>query len=110
MKKSPEGYIYPEIHIFENEIGISLSTTLRKKHRGKWYKISITTGYFFDHIDMDTKEIKCELLQKIHCMAYNAMILGKVQIKAVDEFCNIVFPLDTNQESEESRLRKTQPK
>jgi hypothetical protein len=97
-------YIYPSIEIISHTIEgvgttMSFDTTLRKKHRGKWYlwKINRIWSYKYD-FDLNTP------LKIFHAEVYNVIILGKINTSLVDMDGNKIFKLDPNQQSEEERL------
>lgn len=99
--------IYPSIEIEETDIirdgnkenVLKFNTALRKKHKGKWYLWLFKKQY----INLLICE-RLNALNQLHAEVYRCQLLGKVNLKIGS--C-MIFPLDSNQEEEEDRLKKT---
>ena len=91
--------IYPDVKISETHNGITISTTVRKQHQGKWYK--------WRHLQMaySTDDLyKRKMLARLHEAVYQTIILGKIDPSLMAYDNEPIFIEDTDQRSEEERL------
>lgn len=94
--------IYPKIEIRETEATIELFTTLRKKHRGKWYLWEFYQKYLYRG---DKDKQKVQLIERLHQEVYFIIITGKISNKIVDMNGSPLFRKDQNQISESERIK-----
>lgn len=102
-------YIYPAMRstIKDNgkEIALTVETSLRKEHEGKWYlwkfwKKCVYKNY--DELIAHTPIVR----DMTHREVYHAIILGKINLQIKDGDGFSIFDLDPNQEPETERLNK----
>ena len=93
--------IYPMIIVKRNENTLSMTTILRKKHRGKWYLWNFQRNAYVPKERMDFSAAVSSFNRDI----YMCMLYGKVDTKAVYQDGEKVFKLDENQMDEKLRMR-----
>lgn len=91
--------IYPKVLTTKGH-DITVSTTLRMEHEGKWY----LCNFIQSHSNPETPE--SILLDRLHKEVYKMQHIGKVGPDLVNIFEEKVFKLDDNQESEVERITK----
>lgn len=95
MKKT----IYPEIEIIDRPTSLILTTTLRKKHNGKWYFVEFIKSWR----KIDEKD-KIKATVSFSKEVYYFIILGKIN-KLLDAEGNRIYKLDPIQISETERVK-----
>lgn len=93
--------IYPEIGLRESEHSLTISTTLRKEHNGKWYLWN-----FYKQWELQENIDSQKLIEQFHQEVYFTIILGVVQEDVTDMYGNLIFKEDENQVSEIDRIKK----
>lgn len=93
--------IYPEIGLRESEHSLTISTTLRKEHNGKWY-----LWKFYKQWKLQENSDRQKLIEQFHQEVYFTIILGVVQEDVTDMYGNLIFKEDENQVSEIDRIKK----
>ena len=93
--------IYPEIGLRESEHSLTISTTLRKEHNGKWY-----LWKFYKQWKLQENSDRQKLIGQFHQEVYFTIILGIVQEDITDMYGNLIFKEDKNQISEIDRIKK----
>ena len=107
MQKS----IYPKIEIrdaivvdSENKYNsLTLFTTLRKEHEGKWYMWEFFKNW---HLPFGDEKAKIQALENFHSEVYFAIICGIVSEKLTDMYGHPIFKEDTRQISEVDRIKE----
>lgn len=125
----PNYSLYPEVDIFEypvtrkvskstfpvfglpntltvNELlytNIQISSTLRKKHRGKWYLIDFYQSRKV-HSSENLEDVKKNYLERLRKDVYCAILFRVVNTKMVDKDGYPIFLLDSDQRDEKERL------
>ena len=96
-------HIFPIINCERKDNTLFLETTLRKKHRGKWYLWYFNRNAYVPNGNNDFTAAVSSFNRDI----YLAQMFGKIQshLEVGGEKC---FPLDINQQSEEDRLKPRQ--
>ena len=93
--------IYPKIGLRESEHSLTISTTLRKEHNGKWY-----LWKFYKQWKLQENSDRQKLIGQFHQEVYFTIILGIVQEDITDMYGNLIFKEDENQISEIARIKK----
>ena len=93
--------IYPEIGLRESEHSLTISTTLRKEHNGKWYLWN-----FYKQWELQENTDRQKLIEQFHQEVYFTIILGVVQEDVTDMYGNLIFKEDEDQVSEIDRIKK----
>lgn len=93
--------IYPKIGLRESEHSLTISTTLRKEHNGKWY-----LWKFYKQWKLQENSDRQKLIEQFHQEVYFTIILGIVQEDITDMYGNLIFKEDENQISEIDRIKK----
>ena len=93
--------IYPKIGLRESEHSLTISTTLRKEHNGKWYLWN-----FYKQWELQENIDSQKLIEQFHQEVYFTIILGIVQEDITDMYGNLIFKEDENQISEIDRIKK----
>ena len=93
--------IYPEIGLRESEHSLTISTTLRKEHNGKWY-----LWKFYKQWKLQENSDRQKLIGQFHQEVYFTIILGIVQEDITNMYGNLIFKEDENQISEIDRIKK----
>jgi hypothetical protein len=104
-----ERHIYPSINMYV-ELDLRgqktvFKTSLRKKHKGKWYFWNVTLNYY--HKDDLMIDEMVRILNNFHSQVYQAILLGKLNPKIryeIDGILQDIFELDPDQRSETERL------
>jgi hypothetical protein len=81
---------------------LTLSTTLRKKHNGKWYLWEFFKKH---HLPFNDEASKIQALNRFHSEVYFTVVCGKVSVNSVDHQGQKVFKEDTSQISESDRIK-----
>lgn len=104
-----ERKIYPKVDMYfeQDAMGqkIVFRTSLRKKHRGRWYLWDVVENYYHEH-ELSREEL-IETLNQFYSQVYKAIMFGKVNLKLIVERNGVVMPvfkLDPDQRAEEERL------
>ena len=92
--------IYPEIGLRESEHSLTISTTLRKEHNGKWY-----LWKFYKQWKLQENSDRQKLIGQFHQEVYFTIILGVVQEDVTDMYGNLIYKEDENQISEIDRIK-----
>jgi len=110
MNINKSEYIYPNIE-FKDDIFLELGrnyftmrTTLRKKHKGKWYKWEFHNSFV---LDIDDEKSKLKLIHEFHSDIYLTLILGKVNLHLRENTGDLVFKEDKSQKTEIERVKYT---
>ena len=93
--------IYPKIGLRESEHSLTISTTLRKEHNGKWYLWN-----FYKQWELQENTDRQKLIEQFHQEVYFTVILGVVQEDVTDMYGNLIFKEDENQISEIDRIKR----
>ena len=96
-----ESPIYPLMKVIREKNTLILRTTLRKKHRGKWYLWDFSRDAYVPEGRTDFSAA----LSSFHRDIYLCMLKGKVDTKAVFRDGTKVYTLDNDQRSEEERMK-----
>ena len=92
--------IYPKIGLRESEHSLTISTTLRKEHNGKWY-----LWKFYKQWKLQENSDRQKLIGQFHQEVYFTIILGIVQEDITDMYGNLIYKEDENQISEIDRIK-----
>ena len=92
--------IYPKIDLRETEESLSILTTLRKEHNGKWYLWN-----FYKQWELQDNSDRQKLIEQFHQEVYFTIILGIVQEDITDMYGNLICKEDENQISEIDRIK-----
>ena len=95
--------IYPKIDLRESEHSLTISTTLRKEHNGKWYLWN-----FYKQWELQENTDRQKLIEQFHQEVYFTVILGVVQEDVTDMYIygNLIYKEDENQISEIDRIKR----
>ena len=93
--------IYPKIDLRESEHSLTISTTLRKEHNGKWYLWN-----FYKQWKLQENTDRQKLIEQFHQEVYFTVILGVVQEDITDMYGNLIYKEDENQISEIDRIKR----
>ena len=93
--------IYPKIGLRESEHSLTISTTLRKEHNGKWYLWN-----FYKQWELQENTDRQKLIEQFHQEVYFTIILGVVQEDVTDMYGNLIYKEDENQISEIDRIKR----
>ena len=107
MEKS----IYPKVEIRDAVVvdgenkynALTLLTTLRKEHEGKWYMWEFFKNW---HLPVDDEKAKIQALEQFHSEVYFAIICGKVSESLTDMYGQPIFKEDVRQISEIDRIKE----
>lgn len=99
MKTHSNKYpIYPDFQVLSNDGAITIKSTIRKNHDGKWF--------LWDVIERTSGMILEPVLKRFMMSCYLVILFGSVNEIVADSDGVPIFELDANQESEEERLNK----
>ena len=107
MEKS----IYPKVEIRNAVVvdggnkynALTLLTTLRKEHEGKWYMWKFFKNW---HLPVDDEKAKIQALENFHSEVYFAIVCGKVSENLTDMYGQPIFKEDVRQISEIDRIKE----
>lgn len=107
MEKS----IYPKIEIRdvvvvdgENKYNaLTLLTTLRKEHEGKWYMCEFFKNW---QLPVDDEKAKIQAIEQFHSEIYFAIVCGKVSEKLTDVYGQPILKEDVRQITEIDRIKE----
>jgi hypothetical protein len=97
-------HIYPIINCERSENTLLLNTTLRKKHRGKYYLWEFERRAFVPDGNNDYTAAISSFNRDI----YLCQMFGNIDTKLIYKDGTKIFQLDINQQSEEERLKPRQ--
>jgi hypothetical protein len=104
---------YPQFKVasikatFPFEGSITVATTLRKKHKGKYYLWNFLECHYFGLNDNENIELfEQQLKNAIHHNVYLTTHLGIVDRKMRNHFGERMYRKDINQQPEDERLRE----
>lgn len=96
--------IYPEIEVIRSGNTLKMRTTLRKKHRGKWYLWNFERRAYVKEGEGNLSGAISSFNRDI----YLCMLFGKVDTKVRYSNGIKVYRLDEDQQDEKTRVKPTQ--